>query len=312
MMPQRIMPAPVAIAVVSWNTRDLLRSCLASLHADVESGRASVTVVDNASNDGSAELVRAEFPWAELIVSEANLGFGAAVNLAAKRSETEWLAVANADVELTAGALEHLLAAGAAHPRAAIIAPRLIGPDGETQHSVHPFPTLPLTLAFNLGLATLAADRLTLEGGWDPERPRTVDWALGAFLLVRRDAFQQIGGFDERQWMYAEDLDLGWRATRAGWQTWFEPTARVRHVGAAATAQAWGEARRERWVHSTYGWMLRRRGLARTRAYALMNAAGALARMGLLRGARRAEMREWFRLHREALLSSRDRLAGHN
>ncbi|HWF56310.1 MAG TPA: glycosyltransferase family 2 protein [Solirubrobacteraceae bacterium] len=306
------MPAPVAIAVVSWNTRDLLRSCLASLHADVESGRASVTVVDNASNDGSAELVRAEFPWAELIVSEANLGFGAAVNLAAKRSETEWLAVANADVELTAGALEHLLAAGAAHPRAAIIAPRLIGPDGETQHSVHPFPTLPLTLAFNLGLATLAADRLTLEGGWDPERPRTVDWALGAFLLVRRDAFQQIGGFDERQWMYAEDLDLGWRATRAGWQTWFEPTARVRHVGAAATAQAWGEARRERWVHSTYGWMLRRRGLARTRAYALMNAAGALARMGLLRGARRAEMREWFRLHREALLSSRDRLAGHN
>jgi GT2 family glycosyltransferase len=312
MMPQRIMPAPVAIAVVSWNTRDLLRSCLASLHADVESGRASVTVVDNASNDGSAELVRAEFPWAELIVSEANLGFGAAVNLAAKRSETDWLAVANADVELTAGALEHLLAAGAAHPRAAIIAPRLIGPDGETQHSVHPFPTLPLTLAFNLGLATLAADRLTLEGGWDPERPRTVDWALGAFLLVRRDAFQQIGGFDERQWMYAEDLDLGWRATRAGWQTWFEPTARVRHVGAAATAQAWGEARRERWVHSTYGWMLRRRGLARTRAYALMNAAGALARMGLLRGARRAEMREWFRLHREALLSSRDRLAGHN
>jgi GT2 family glycosyltransferase len=129
---------------------------------------------------------------------------------------------------------------------------------------------------------------------------------------VRRDAFQQIGGFDERQWMYAEDLDLGWRATRAGWQTWFEPTARVRHVGAAATAQAWGEARRERWVHSTYGWMLRRRGLARTRAYALMNAAGALARMGLLRGARRAEMREWLRLHREALLSSRDRLAGHN
>lgn len=311
-MPQRTMPAPVAIAVVSWNTRDLLRSCLTSLHADVESGRASVTVVDNASDDGSAELVRDEFPWAELIVSEANLGFGTAVNLAAKRSETEWLAVANADVELTAGALEHLLAAGAAHPRAAIIAPRLIGPDGETQHSVHPFPTLPLTLAFNLGLATLAADRLTLEGGWDPERPRTVDWALGAFLLVRRDAFQQIGGFDERQWMYAEDLDLGWRATRAGWQTWFEPTARVRHVGAAATAQAWGEARRERWVQSTYGWMLRRRGLARTRAYALMNAAGALARMGLLRGARRAEMREWFRLHREALLSSRDRLARHN
>jgi N-acetylglucosaminyl-diphospho-decaprenol L-rhamnosyltransferase len=314
------MPAPVAVAVVSWNTRDLLRSCLASLQCDVEAARATVWVVDNASRDGSAELVRAEFPWVQLIASSDNLGFGPAVNLAAARSATPWLVLANADVELVPGALERLLQAGAAHPRAGIVAPRLIDPAGVTQHSVHPFPTLGLTLAFNLGLTRPWGDRLALEGSWDPERPRTVDWALGAFLLVRRTAWDAVGGFSPGQWMYAEDLDLGWRIARAGWETWFEPSAAVRHVGGAATVQAWGDARRERWLQSTYGWMLRRRGPAITRAYALISTAGAAARVAGLTPravvdptyrARHAEMRAWYRLHRAALLSSRATLTEH-
>jgi N-acetylglucosaminyl-diphospho-decaprenol L-rhamnosyltransferase len=107
-----------------------------------------------------------------------------------------------------------------------------------------------------------------------------VPWAVGAFLLVRREAWDAVGGFDERQWLYAEDLDLGWRLRRAGWATRYEPGAVVDHVSAAATGQVYTAAGAiaERWQRSTYGWMVRRRGLAVTWAVAAANAAGAAAR----------------------------------
>lgn len=318
------MGASVAIAVVSWNTRDLLAGCLRSLERDADAGRAEVWVVDNASSDGSADLVRERFAWVKLIESRENIGFGRAVNLVAKRSEAPWLAPTNADIELTPVALETLLQAGDRAPRAGAIAPQLIGADGIAQHSVYAFPTIPFTAAFNLGLYRLIpglGDRLCLEGHWNPERPRAVDWAIAAFLLVRRVAWLEAGGFDERQWMYAEDLDLGWRLSRAGWETLYEPGAHVRHLGAAATAQVWGDGRTERWLASTYAWMLRRRGLARTRICAAINVAGAAARWALLTpasrrrpqvaGASRAQMRGWAALHARNGFASRQSLEHH-
>jgi GT2 family glycosyltransferase len=286
---------PVAIAVVSWNTRDLLRACLASLHADHEAGRADVWVVDNASSDGSPEMVAAEFPWAHLVQPGANLGFGPAVNLVAQRTAAAWIAPANADVALEDGALAELLAAASRDAAAGILAPRLVLPDGSTQHSVHPFPTVPFTLAFNVGLQRLArawGDRRSLEGYWNPEAERRVDWAVGAFLLVRRETWDAVGGFDAQQWMYAEDLDLGWRAARAGWPTRYVPSARVRHHESAATGQVWAD-RTERWMWSTYGWMLRRRGRARTRATAAVNVAGAAGRAAWMSGAALVAPRRW-------------------
>jgi N-acetylglucosaminyl-diphospho-decaprenol L-rhamnosyltransferase len=302
----------VAIAVVSWNTRDLLDACLRSLRGDFEAGRADVWVVDNGSADGSAAMVRERHPWVHLLES-TNVGFGAAVNRVAALTETPWIAAANADVELTAGALESMLRTGADRRDAGAIAPRLVLGGGQVQHSVHPFPTLTLTLTFNLGLAQAIpalGDRLTIEGRWDPTRPRHVDWALGAFLLLRREAWDAVGGFDEDQWMYAEDLDLAWRLREAGWRTWFEPSAVVRHAGAASTAQAWGAERTEQWIWSTYAWMLRRHGPAFVRATAIVNILGAAARVALFtpgahrhpaRAASRAEMLEWARLHRIGL-----------
>jgi N-acetylglucosaminyl-diphospho-decaprenol L-rhamnosyltransferase len=314
--------AEVAIAVVSWNTRDLLDACLRSLAPEVEAGRAEVWVVDNGSADGSAAFVRDRYRWAHLLEG-ANVGFGAAVNRVAEQTATPWVAAANADVELTAGGLGAMLQAGAAHPDAGIIAPQLVLADGQVQHSVHPFPTLPLTLVFNLGLAEAIpalGDRLTIEGRWDPTRPRHVDWALGAFVLVRREAWDAVGGFDPQQWMYAEDLDLAWRLRQAGWRTWYEPAAVVRHAGGAATSQAWGAERTEQWIWSTYAWMLRRRGPAFVRATAIVNLLGAAARAALL-GARalrdpgrfserRDGMIAWVRLHRIGL-SRRTRLERH-
>jgi GT2 family glycosyltransferase len=179
---------------------------------------------------------------------------------------------------------------------------------------------VPFTLLFNAGIARLVpglADRLCLEGGWDPERPRQVDWAVGAFLLLRREAWDAAGGFDPGQWLYAEDLDLGWRLARAGWKTRYEPTAGVRHHESAATSAAWGDERTERWMWSTYAWMLRRRGLARTRVVALVNWLGALTRAALLaplpwareeRAWRRQRSLAWARLHRTCGLASAERL----
>ena len=294
--------AAVAVAVVSWNTRDLLRACLRSLADDP---LAEVWVVDNASDDGSAEMVRADFPEVRLLALDENVGFGAAVNMVAERSSAPWIAPANADIELRPGALRALIDAGARHPRAGILAPRLELPSGEPQHSVYAFPTVPFTLVFNIGLANRFGDRFCLEGRWNPERERDVDWAIGAFLVVRRAAWDAVGGFDPQQWMYAEDLDLGWRAACAGWRTHYVPAARVLHHASAATTQAWGDERTLRWLRSTYAWMLRRRGPLRTRATALINVLGAYGR------ARDPSFRMWGGLHRRAGFAPRRDLQAH-
>ncbi len=262
----------VLVAVVSWNTRDLLARCLESMAGD---DRLEVWVVDNASADGSAAMVAERFPWAHLIASEENLGFGRAVNLAVARgSKTPFIAPANADTALTPGAIDALLDAPGD-----LRAPALILPDGTTQRSVFPFPGLRFTLAFNLGLT---------QG-----RPQ---WALGAFLLVRRETWP---GFDERHFMYAEDLDLGWRAACVGATLAYVPEAKILHESQASTAQAYGERSEEHWQQATYEWMLRRRGILRTRATAAVNVAGALARAAMpWRPAwQRARSRRWARTH---------------
>jgi N-acetylglucosaminyl-diphospho-decaprenol L-rhamnosyltransferase len=259
----------IVAAVVSWNTRDLLARCLESLRDD----RVEVHVVDNGSSDGSPELVRERFGWATLH-EPGNIGFGAAVNLVAERTGSPWLLAANADTAAEPGALDALVEAGARDRRAGAIAPRLVLPDGSTQHGAYPFPTLPFLALFNSGLAARMGDRLCLEGHMNPDRPRRVPWAIGAFLLIRRAAFDAAGGFDPAQWLYAEDLDLGWRMRRAGWHTRVEPRAIVHHASAASTAQAWGEDRVLEWQAATYDWLRRRRGPLRARAAYALNLAG--------------------------------------
>jgi N-acetylglucosaminyl-diphospho-decaprenol L-rhamnosyltransferase len=160
-----------------------------------------------------------------------------------------------------------------------------------------------------------------LLGMFDAERPRRVPWAIAAFELVRREAWDAIGGFDEHQWMYAEDLDIGWRLAQAGWATRYEPRARVEHESSASTDQAFGDSgKTERWQRSTYAWMLRRLGAPRTRAVAAIQIAGQLVRLlwlePLARIApgrwerRRNAARWWIGLHR-AGLASRTALEAH-
>jgi GT2 family glycosyltransferase len=307
--------ATVAAVVVSWNTRDLLLRCLDALAEPVDHGLAEAWVVDNGSSDGSPAAVRERAPWAHLLEPGENLGFGRAVNLAASHSQSDWILIANADAAPELGAIERLLAVGAA-PQVGCVAPRLVLPDGSTEHSVHPFPTLPVTLAFNLGAHVLSrdlAERLWVDGRWSPDRPRLIPWAIGACLLVRRSAFEQVGGFDERLWMYAEDLDLQWRLTEAGFAVVYEPGARVRHDSGAAARQAFGEQRAPRFMAATYGLLARRRGSRVALSTALINLAGAGARVvwmapaALCSGAWRARWCEqlgWLRAHAAGIRSA--------
>jgi GT2 family glycosyltransferase len=301
------------VAIVSWNTRALLARCLESLKPDVDSGIAEAWVVDNASSDGSADLVREQFGWANLIASEENLGFGSAANLAASKTDSEWIAIANADIAVHPGALKTLLEAGARDPRAGALGPRLRLPNGQTQHSVGAFPTIAFSLLHASGafrFNSSIADRFVFPERWDSERRRRVPWVMGAFLLVRREAWEHVGGFDERQWMYAEDLDLGWRLNQAGWVTRYEPPAVVEHEVAAATSQQFGSERAPIWQQATYGCIARRRSPSYARAVALINLLHALSRWPLVRlrsrgqpdaGERGAGYRRWVKVHLDAV-----------
>lgn len=293
------MSAQVAVAVVSWNTRDLLERCLRSLEPDAKAGVAEVWVVDNASDDGSPDLVRERFPWVKLVASEENLGFGRAVNLVARETKTPWVGVANADIRLRPGALQQLLGSAVRDPQAGALAPRLILTDGSTQHSVFPFPSPAVSMAVALGLPGVG-DRLLLPGSWDETRERRVPWAVAAFLLVRREAWDAVDGFDEQHWMYAEDLDLGWRLARAGFPTRYVPGAEVEHEHGAATEKAWGDESALRWQRNSYAWMLRRRGWLFTRIVALIELAGAAVRYVVLPKSR-TRWRWWMRMHMTGL-----------
>lgn len=310
----------VAIAVVSWNTRELLAACLSSMRADVDRGVAEVWVVDNASTDGSPDLVRERYPWVRLLALDENLGFGPAVNRVAERTTTSWLVAANADIEVMSGALDGLVDAGNRDELAGALAPRLLLPDGSVQPSLNHFPSLWRRLAFHLRLYRLhpsIGERMLLSRYWDPERPRRVQWATGAFLLLRRRAFERIGGFDDRQWMYAEDLDLCWRLSEAGWFTRYVPEAAVRHELSVAASKAFGDDERlaERWMRATYAWMVRRRGLPFTWAHAALDVLEAGARGAVLTAAaaiahdrfdaRRRAAWASVRIHRQGLRSSR-------
>jgi len=305
----------VTIAVVSWNTRELLAACLRSMLPDVEARRAEVWVIDNGSSDGSVDMVRKAFPWAHVIVAERNLGFGPAVNVVAERTSSPWLAAANADIELTAGALEALLHFGKGDAAAGALAPQLVLPDGSIQHSVHSFPTVVTAAVNNLRLARLHPDlgtKLNAPGHFVPGASRRVDWATGAFLLFRRAAFDSAGGFDPAQWMYAEDVDICWRLRRAGWGTRYEPRAVVLHALSAAATVAFGDQKEVKSTAARYAWIARRNGVRRAWAVAAVNWTGALVRYALCtpflsRGGRwpqrRQEARLGIRVHRTGLRS---------
>jgi N-acetylglucosaminyl-diphospho-decaprenol L-rhamnosyltransferase len=220
------------VVIVSYRSRDLLRRCLESLRTHSPSRPQHVVVVDNASGDGTAELVRAEFPEVELMQSGSNLGFSRATNLGIRAGRAEHVLALNPDTRVREGALDRLLEVMDEHPEVGICGCRLELDDGSFDHAARrSFPTPLSALGHFTGLGRRASATGRLAAYRAPNvEAGPVDAVNGAFMLIRRKALDEVGLFDEGYWMYMEDLDLCYRFARAGWITWYEPTVTVHHV----------------------------------------------------------------------------------
>jgi N-acetylglucosaminyl-diphospho-decaprenol L-rhamnosyltransferase len=275
--PVPTLPTPprVDVGVVTWNTAELTATALRRLLDGDQGCELKVLVHDNASTDGTPDLLRERVPEADVEISPRNLGFAAAVNQLLSRSDAPWFLALNSDAWPRPGAVAAMVRAAERHPRAAAVAPRIERPDGSIEHSTHPFPSVGVALASAAGLKGAWAERHTLHGAWAHDRERQVDWAVGAALLLRRDAVEQIGGLDDSFFMYAEDLEWGYRAHIHGWETWFTPEAVVVHVGNASGEKKYGDGRTAVWLGNTYRFYRRHHGVAGTAAYRTANAMGA-------------------------------------
>ncbi len=225
------------VVIVSYRCAPLLRDCLRSLRDHAPSSPISVHVVDNASGDGSAQMVAEEFPEVLLTAAERNLGFSAANNIAIREGSAPYVLALNPDTEITAGALDRLIGLIESKPEIGIVGPRLELPDGSFDHASRRSSPTPLgALGHFTGLGRHSGAPASLAQYRAPEvAAGPVDAVNGAFMLIRRSGLEAVGLFDEGYWMYMEDLDLCWRVTEAGWTTWYEPSATVIHVKAASS-----------------------------------------------------------------------------
>ncbi len=246
------MPELTAI-IVSYNTRDLLARCLTALQARLAGWEAEIVVVDNASADGSPEMVRRDFPDVRLLANAENVGFARANNRAIRETGSRYLLLLNPDAFLGEGALEELRRVLESDDRIAVVGPRMTNGDGLPLATAHAFETLTRLALTTLGLHRRLprgilhwAARLLGRAGtqhlanYDATTPQPVDWLSGACLLVRRAAAERVGLLDERYFLYMEDEDWCRRFGQAGYQVVYVPNARILHlVGGTTGSSAW-------------------------------------------------------------------------
>lgn len=241
------MTLDLGIVIVSWNVRDLLAACLDSVYVDLAASGlgARVCVVDNGSQDGTANFLRAQFPNTQLIEAE-NRGMGAGNNLGLKSLNPTPFAflVLNPDTILRPGAMRTLIDFLRANPKAGVAAPKLVNADGTLQHSGFRFPGV-VQAALDLFPPPARLWRLIdspLNGRYPTNlytaaSPFRVDFALGAALAVRAEAVPNGELFDESFFMYCEEIDAQWRLRAKGWETWLVPGAEVVHLGGRSSSQ---------------------------------------------------------------------------
>ena len=242
----------LSIVIVSWNVRELLRRCLQSIVTGAQPGSGAgaqpgpndralqidgwgveILVVDNASTDGSSEMVRDEFPRVHLIENDENRGFTAASNQGLALSQGRYLLLLNPDTEIVGDALATMIGYAEANRETGALGPRLLNPDGSLQSSRRRFPTFSTALVESTVVQEWWNDNRILRRYYMADTAddavQRVDWVVGACLLVRRQAYEQIGGLDEGFFMYSEELDWCRRIKDAGWEVAYLPTATVIH-----------------------------------------------------------------------------------
>ncbi len=214
----------ISVSLVNTKNRELLLACLGTLQASVTADvEVEIVVLDNASDDGSAQAVRERFPDVRLIAQGFRTGFGANHNTIIRATDGRYIYVLNEDTMSEDWGFVRLVSEMDAHPRTAALGPRLVYPDGRRQRSAWRFPTPAVSL---LGLPRLGKLGIPQSKG---DRPRSVDWVTGAVLLIRREALEDVGLFDEDFFIYFEEVDLCLRLGRAGWEVCYFPGATVVH-----------------------------------------------------------------------------------
>ncbi|MDP6803492.1 MAG: glycosyltransferase [Gemmatimonadota bacterium] len=246
-------PPAVSVVIVSYNSKTDLNPCLRALEDPGNGSVREVIVVDNASDDGTPDMVESHFPGVRLIRHAENLGYSRGVNRAIREAGGEFVLVLNPDVRVTPGSVDALAAFLERTPEAGIAGGKLLNEDGSLQHSCRTFYTLRTLLHRRTILGRIfpdsrvVRDHLMLD--WDHETMRDVDWMLGACLMVRVDAIREVGWMDERFFMYFEDVDWCYRMKQQGWRVVYVPEATMHHIHRRESASGGGLRNRRLVAH---------------------------------------------------------------
>lgn len=239
-MPSSPTPADISVVIVGWNAKHYLELCLDSLEKDPPRRSMEVFVVDNASTDGSAEMIEAKYPWVKLIKSSENLGFSRGNNVAIRQCQGRYIALVNPDVIVFPGCLDALAEFLDANPKVGNVGPRVFNPDMSMQSTCRRFPSLWNNFCTASRLEALFKGSPFFAGEhmfyFPHDRTLAVDVIVGCFSFIRRETLDQVGLLDEGLFMYGDDVDWCRRARKAGWEIMFYPGARAIHDRGKTTA----------------------------------------------------------------------------
>jgi N-acetylglucosaminyl-diphospho-decaprenol L-rhamnosyltransferase len=293
--------ASTSVVVVTFNAVPWIERCLESVRGY------ETIVVDHGSTDGTVELVRERFPEARLVQQE-NKGLGGGSNAGMRVASGDYYLLLNSDAWALGDAVERLTAFAESRPDAAVVGPKLLNPDGSLQRSVRGFPTLWRLATEYFFLRKLAPRTRALNAFYgarfDHDEVREAEFLMGACLLVRRQAADTVGLFDEDFFMFSEETDWCYRFRQAGWKVLFYPGAEFVHVGGATTAQNWGPMYREQ-LRGHLRFLAKHRGRREAERARRLLLVSMRLRSLIVRGERRrtsAEAARWLRSPTEELL----------
>ncbi len=226
----------VSIIIINWNTKDILQNCLDSIYQTIDNLSCEIIVVDNASSDGSKEMLQERYPQVSKIYNKVNRGFGAANNQAFAIMKGKYALLLNTDAILTPGAINKLWTFCEQHQEAAIVCGQLLHADGSKQNSVATFPSL-LTLSINSSLLEYLFPMRFPSKRYEHKEPLKVDSAIGACMLIRKKALDEVGFFDERYFFFFEETDLAYAFHSKGWSVYHVPDAFIYHLQGQSIGQ---------------------------------------------------------------------------